>query len=168
MVFRRTGLRLALWYCTVAIFWLFSATFALAFLVGVFAVRPLKWSDVGVLLLIGASALPPARFAWSMGAWIRRFRNYYLRIDDRGVQFQLYGEGEVRLAWSEIQAVTRERRWVSYKGPTFAYRNYFYTLVTGRGQYTFTSMDIPQPARAAREIAARAGVQVKAIPETSP
>jgi hypothetical protein len=165
MIFRRKGLGLAPWYGTLALFWLFSATFALAFFVGAFTVRPLKWSDLWVLALIGFMAWPPARFAWSLGSWIRRLRNYYLRIDDQGVQFHLYGAGEVQLAWHEIQSVTREKRWVSLKGPfPFAYRNYFYTVVTGRGRFAFTSMDIPRPARAAREIAARVGMQIQNIP----
>jgi hypothetical protein len=118
-----------------------------------------------MLALIGASAWPPARFAWGMHLWIRRLRNYYLRIDDQGVQFQLYGTGEVHLAWHDIQQVTRERRWVTLGGPfPFSYRNYFYTLVTTRGRFTFTSMDLPRPGRAAREIAAKLGMQIQNIP----
>jgi hypothetical protein len=166
MIFRRKGLGLAPWYCTVALFWLFSATFALAFVAGLFTVRPLKWSDLWVLGIIGALVLPPARFAWGLGLWIRRVRNYYLRIDEFGVEFQLYAAGHVQVAWHEIQKVTSERRWVSFKGPfPFAYRNYFYTIATGRGQFTFTSMDIPRPARAAREIATKVGMQVETIHE---
>jgi hypothetical protein len=164
MIFRRKGLGLASWYATAGLFWLFSVTFVLAFFVGVFTIRPLKWTDLLVLALIGFSAWPPAQFAWSLGSWIRRLRNYYLRINDQGVQFQLYAAGEVQLAWHEIQAVTCEKRWVRYTGPNFAYRNNFYTLVTSRGRFTFTSMDIPRPARAAREIAARVGMQIQNIP----
>jgi hypothetical protein len=168
MIFRREGLRLAPWYCTVTLFWLFSAAFALAFVVAVFTVRPLRGTDFLVIALIGGMALPPARMAWSLGAWLRRIRNYYLRIDDQGVGLQLYGAGEVQLAWHEIQKITSERRWVRLSGPwPFAYRNYFYTIVTGRGQFTFTSMDIPRPALAAREIATRVGLQIQTTPETS-
>jgi hypothetical protein len=59
MIFRRKGLRLAPWYATLALFWAFSATFALAFFVAVFKIRPLHWSDLWVIALIGAMAWPP-------------------------------------------------------------------------------------------------------------
>jgi hypothetical protein len=164
MMFRRKGLRLAPWYATLAMFCLFSATFALAFFVGVFTVRPLKLSDLVVLALIGAMTLPPGRFAWGLWLWIRRVRNYYLRVNDEGVQFQLYGAGEVQLEWSEIQSVTCEKRWVKLSGPfPFSYRDRFFTIVTARGKFTFTSMDIPWPGRAARAIAAKLGIQVQKI-----
>jgi hypothetical protein len=164
MTFRRTGLRLASWYATEALFWLFSAIFALAFFVAVFKIRPLHWSDLFVIALIGFMVWPPARFAWSLRSWIHRTRSYYLRIGEQGVQFHLPAAGEVQLAWREIQAVTREKRWVNWNGPfPFAYRNYFYTIVTAGGRFTFTSMDIPRPARAAREIAAKIGIELQRI-----
>ena len=164
MIFRRKGLRLAPWYATLALFWAFSATFALAFFVAVFKIRPLHWSDLWVIALIGAMAWPPARFAWSLRLWIRRTRSYYLRVGKDGVEFHLPGAGEVQLAWREIQAVTSEKRWVTWNGPfPFAYRNNFYTIGTARGRFTFTSMDIPRPARAARGIAAKAGTKIQKI-----
>jgi hypothetical protein len=164
MMFRREGLSLAPWYATLALFWLLSATFVVAFFVGIIDVGRLKYHDLYVIVLIGFMAFPPALFAWSLGKWIRLTRNNYIRTAEDGVHLRVSNADELTIAWNEIQAVTRDKRWVKLKGPfPFAYQNYFFTIVTARGRFAFTSMDIPSPARAAAEIAAKVGMEVQRI-----
>jgi hypothetical protein len=164
MIFRRKGLALAPWYGLMALMWVFSGAFALAFFAAVFTIRPFTWSDLFVTALIGFGAWPPGAYAWALRGSIRYMRTYYLRIGEEGVRFHLPGAGEVQVAWRDMQAVTREKVWVNLKGPfPFAYRNYVYTIVTDRGRFTFSTFEIPRPERAAREIAAKTGQEVQRI-----
>lgn len=165
MIFQRKGPRLAPWYGPGALFWLFAAVFVLAFLVGLFGIGPLKWTDYLVIALIGFLAVPPARLAWSTRKWVQRVETSYLRFDDQCVEFRFFSASAGKIRWTEVQAVTRKKRWVKSDGPLpFAYRNVIYTLLTTCGPFTFSSMEIPRPARAARTIAAKLG---KGSPEDS-
>jgi hypothetical protein len=124
----------------------------------VFDIGRLKWHDLYVIALIGLMPFPPARFVWSLGKRVRLTRSYYVQTGGDGVAFAYPALARFNLPGLKIQAVTREKRWVRLKSPfPFAYQNYFYTIVTASGRFTFTSMDIPSPARAAGEIAGKSG-----------
>jgi hypothetical protein len=156
MTFRRGGWALVPWYLYVVLGWCFAALFMLAFVV---AVRlPDRW-DVErafTTAMIGLLVYPSVRMALGGLAWIRGFRRHYLTTAEDGVRFRLPGTEEVRLAWSEIQGVTCERRWLTLSGPwPFGYRADVYTIASARGSYNFTNMEIPRAGKAAEEIRRR-------------
>jgi hypothetical protein len=156
MTFRRHGWALVPWYLYLALGWCFAALFAAAFVIALRLPDPWMWERVFTTAMIGVVAGAAVRMAVGAHRWIAGFRQHYLTVADDGVRFRLPGVDEVSLAWSEIESVTSERRWLTLSGPwPFGYRAEVHTIGSSRGRFEFTSMEIPRAARAAKEIRLR-------------
>jgi len=153
MTFQRRGWALVPWYLYLALGWCFATLFGVAFLIAVKLPDRWTWERVFTTAMIGVLTGASVKMALGAHRWIAGFRQHYLTLTDSGVRFRLPGLDEVELPWREIQSVTSERRWLTLSGPIpFGYRADVYTIASARGQFEFTSMEIPRAARAAEEI----------------
>jgi hypothetical protein len=153
MVYRRGNLRLTGWGLMLAAFWSMAALLAVSLFVECFVLRGWDIGRAGVTVATAVLTFAAVRAALSAHKWVRPFWSNRLEIDEAGVRLSIQGEGDVRVAWPEIQSIRHERRTETTNGFwPFPYLVDDYIVSTARGPLNFTSMDIPGAKRAAREI----------------
>lgn len=161
LVFQRGRGRILLWYVPPLIGWLIAGCCLAACIV--FLTR---WQreDLSAFALATLMAVISVRSALAAQSWIPDTRTR-LVIDGQGVHWRYRAEPEVRVAWPDITGIRSERPWVT-TGKYFpaTYRDTIYTVVTTRGEWSFTGTDIPSPGRAAKAIAARTGAPLQELP----
>jgi len=165
MTFGRTGWRLAMWYLFVGFMWILAAAIVSGFVTAWFPITTWTAEKAFVLVLAGILSFGAVQSAFSMQAWVRHLETYFLTIDDYGVHLRLPVIGETRIAWKEVQGITYQKRWVETKNKVWVwqYRLDAYTILTTRGPFPYTAMEVNRPKRAARMIAERIGGAIQEI-----
>lgn len=164
---------MAAYYAVAAFLWLLLAVLAfsfvtIAFIPGGELTVMERAVSTGVVLLLGT---PLAMQLFSLHSRMREMRANFLAVDESGVRVRLAGvyrgskglpEIQTQVRWSGITSVTRERRKFTYRSLIpFTYPLDVYTIVTSGAAIPFTNECIPGAKRAAREVAARIGQDVR-------
>ncbi len=165
---------MAPYYAVAALLWLLLAVLSFSLVTIVFFPgRELtameRVASAAVVLLL---ATPAAMQLFSLHSRMREMRANFLVVDESGVRVRLAGVHrgskvlpeiqETLVRWSEVTSVSRERRKFTYRSRIpFSYPLDVYTMVTAGAAIPFTKECIPGAKRAAREIAARIGQEVR-------
>jgi hypothetical protein len=165
MTFGRTGWRLAAWYLFVGFMWILAAAILMGFVTAWFPITTWTGEKAFFILMAGLLSFGAVQAALSMHGWLRHLETYFLTIDDYGIHLRLPEIGETRIAWKEIQGITHQKRWVDAKSRVWVwlYRLDAYTILTTRGPFPFTAMEVSRPRCAAGVIAERIGGAVEEI-----
>jgi len=162
VTFQRTGWHLAGWYLFAGFLWLLTAAIAAGFVAAWFPLRSWTPGKVLFIVLAGVLGVCAVRTTLVVHSWIRHFEIYFLSVDDSGVQLRLPGVGETHIAWGEIQGIAHQKRRAEARGLSWTWLNRLdsYIILTHRGPFNFTVMEVRRPDRAARAIAERLGFEV--------